>query len=296
MISTTFLDVRRGAQRERPSSEHRARGRGPRGAARARRGDRRASRRGSSSTMTSAPASPRARSRSAAASTCASSSAPGPSAEHADRGRVRAVTRQLRAIRRRWEVARAARGHRRAGRRSRRAIASPSGSRPTCKGLASIDRATQRVRHPQPGGAPPKLIASARTPDELEASRWPFLARRALATHAPGSSHGEIVDPDAYAMSFWYDARSSCCSTSPTASTSCATAAARSRASWSTCCRCSSPIPTRRRPSAVARRRSRRRARPTTGRRRSFANGAGYAPPSSDLSTLASPSSAVRCM
>ena len=43
-------------------------------------------------------------------------------------------------------------------------------------------------------------------PDDVEASRWPFLARRALATHAPGSSHGEVVDPDAYAMSFWYEA------------------------------------------------------------------------------------------
>ena len=42
--------------------------------------------------------------------------------------------------------------------------------------------------------------------EEIETSRWPFLARRALATHAPGSSHGEVIDPDAYAMSFWYDA------------------------------------------------------------------------------------------
>src|SRR5205814_2086081 len=50
------------------------------------------------------------------------------------------------------------------------------------------------------------LIASAHVPDEMADSRWPFLARRALATHAPGSSHGEVVDPDAYAMSFWYDA------------------------------------------------------------------------------------------
>ena len=67
--------------------------------------------------------------------------------------------------------------------------------------LGGIDRATNAflTRGTQ-------LIASARAPDELEASRWPFLARRALATHAPGSSHGEIVDPDAYAMSFWYDA------------------------------------------------------------------------------------------
>ena len=50
------------------------------------------------------------------------------------------------------------------------------------------------------------LVAAARAPDEHESSRWPFLARRALATKDPDSSHGEVVDPDAYAMSFWYDA------------------------------------------------------------------------------------------
>jgi hypothetical protein len=50
------------------------------------------------------------------------------------------------------------------------------------------------------------LLASAHPPDETSSSRWPFLARRVLATHAPHSSHGEVVDPDAYAMSFWYDA------------------------------------------------------------------------------------------
>src|SRR5262245_10493094 len=31
-------------------------------------------------------------------------------------------------------------------------------------------------------------------------------SRAAPATHAPGSSHGEVVAPDAYAMSFWYAA------------------------------------------------------------------------------------------
>jgi hypothetical protein len=51
-----------------------------------------------------------------------------------------------------------------------------------------------------------ELIASAREPDELEGTRWPFLARRVLAVHAPNSSHGEVVDPDAFAMTFWYDA------------------------------------------------------------------------------------------
>ncbi len=69
------------------------------------------------------------------------------------------------------------------------------------RGLATIDRASNAfvTRGPQ-------LISCARPPDDLESSRWPFLARRALATHAPGSSHGEVIDPDAYAMSFWYDA------------------------------------------------------------------------------------------
>jgi hypothetical protein len=69
------------------------------------------------------------------------------------------------------------------------------------KALAGIDRVTNAF---VTQGT--LLIASAHPPDDLEASRWPFLARRALSTHAPGSSHGEIVDPDAYAMSFWYDA------------------------------------------------------------------------------------------
>jgi hypothetical protein len=110
------------------------------------------------------------------------------------------VTRQLRAIRRRWEVARLP-----------ELMVSP-GAVPTrdlvsnridtyMKGLAGIDRASNAfvTRGTQ-------LIACARPADDVEESRWPFLARRALSTHAPGSSHGEVIDPDAYAMSFWYDA------------------------------------------------------------------------------------------
>lgn len=110
------------------------------------------------------------------------------------------ITRQLRAIRRRWEVARLP-----------EVMVSP-GTVPTrdlvtnrietyMKGLAGIDRASNAfvTRGTQ-------LIACARQADEVEESRWPFLARRALSTHAPGSSHGEVIDPDAYAMSFWYDA------------------------------------------------------------------------------------------
>jgi len=110
------------------------------------------------------------------------------------------ATRQLRAIRRRWEVARLPE------------ITLAPGAQPTndriseqiaryLRALASIDRVTNafltRGTH---------LIAAARKPGDLEATRWPFLARRVLATHAPHSSHGEVIDPDAYAMSFWYDA------------------------------------------------------------------------------------------
>ena len=111
------------------------------------------------------------------------------------------ITRQLRAIRRRWEVSRlpevavtpgaiAVTGHRVIEQIEKYMLA-----------LASIDRATNAF---VTKGT--QLVASARAPDELEATRWPFLARRVLSTHAPNSSHGEIIDPDAYAMSFWYDA------------------------------------------------------------------------------------------
>lgn len=110
------------------------------------------------------------------------------------------VTRQLRAIRRRWEVARlpeivVAPGALPASDRVAQRIEG------YLRALAGIDRATNAmvIRANQ-------LIASARTPDEVESTRWPFLVRRVLATHAPHSSHGEVVDPDAYAMSFWYDA------------------------------------------------------------------------------------------
>jgi hypothetical protein len=122
------------------------------------------------------------------------------SREHDVEAAFERATRQLRAIRRRWEVARLPEVTVVSG-------AAPVGDRVTdriegyLRGLAGLDRVTNAfvTRGTQ-------LIASAKQAGELEASRWPFLARRALATHAPGSSHGEIVDPDAYAMSFWYDA------------------------------------------------------------------------------------------
>ncbi len=111
------------------------------------------------------------------------------------------ITRSLRAIRRRWEISRLPEVSVSMG-------AGPAASRDRVtsqiesymKGLASIDRATNAfVTRGK------ELIASATPANEMEATRYQFLARRALTTHAPNSSHGEIVDPDAYAMSFFYD-------------------------------------------------------------------------------------------
>lgn len=109
------------------------------------------------------------------------------------------ATRQLRAIRRRWEAARLPEV---VVSRNAPPQADKVGERITgyLKALASIDRASNAfvVR----AG---KLLASATAPDEAETSRWQFLARRAATAKDPGSSYGEIVDPDAYAMTFWYD-------------------------------------------------------------------------------------------
>jgi hypothetical protein len=121
--------------------------------------------------------------------------------EHDVEAAFERAVRQLRAIRRRWEATRLPEVAVTAS------AAPPRGDRIVAqmeaflRGLASLDRVSNAIvtRSTQ-------LVAAARPPDELEGSRWPFLARRALATHAPGSSHGEVVDPDAYAMSFWYDA------------------------------------------------------------------------------------------
>jgi len=110
------------------------------------------------------------------------------------------VTRQLRAIRRRYEAARLPEI-------AFSLAVQPAGDRVVVtiekylQALATVDRATNAF---VTKGT--TLVAAARAPDDVEATRWPFLARRVLATHAAHSSHGEIVDPDAYAMSFWYDA------------------------------------------------------------------------------------------
>ena len=111
------------------------------------------------------------------------------------------ATRQLRTVRRRYEVARLP-----------EVSITPGPTEPDngrviftiekyLKALAGIDRATNAF---VTRGT--SLVAAARAPDEQESSRWQFLARRALATKEPGSSHGEVIDSDAFAMSFWYDA------------------------------------------------------------------------------------------
>lgn len=120
--------------------------------------------------------------------------------EHDIEAAFERVIRTLRAIRRRYEVARLPEVTIAPG------VQPPSGKvleriEAYMKALATIDRASNAFVT-----LGNKLVAAARSPDDLEGTRWPFLARRALASHAPGSSHGEVVDPDAYAMSFWYDA------------------------------------------------------------------------------------------
>lgn len=51
-----------------------------------------------------------------------------------------------------------------------------------------------------------KVLCSAAPLDEAQTSRVVFLARRALAASGPQSSQAEILDPDAYAMTFYYGA------------------------------------------------------------------------------------------
>jgi hypothetical protein len=52
-----------------------------------------------------------------------------------------------------------------------------------------------------------RIIAWAHPPEPLDEARWPLLERRAQAAAHPGeSSHGELADADAYAVTFWYGA------------------------------------------------------------------------------------------
>lgn len=122
-----------------------------------------------------------------------------PGREHDVEAAFERATRQLRAIRRRWEISRLPEVSVAPGAASSNRVLERISHFITA--LGNVDRATNAFCT---RGA--QLVTAARPPDELEDARWPFLARRALATHAPGSSHGEVVDPDAYAMSFWYDA------------------------------------------------------------------------------------------
>ena len=51
-----------------------------------------------------------------------------------------------------------------------------------------------------------QVLAAASSVDEAWASRGSFLARRAWAAAPANSSHGEVIDPDAFALAFYYDA------------------------------------------------------------------------------------------
>lgn len=52
-----------------------------------------------------------------------------------------------------------------------------------------------------------RMIAWAHPPEPLDEARWPLLERRAHAAAQPGTtSHGELTDRDAYAITFWYGA------------------------------------------------------------------------------------------
>ena len=125
------------------------------------------------------------------------------SREHDVEAAFERATRQLRAIRRRWEVARLPEVVVAAS----SAATAPAGARVTERitgylvALTQIERASNAFVT-RDG----RLVAAAREPDEAATSRLQFLARRVLTTHAPNSSHGEIADPDAFAMTFWYDA------------------------------------------------------------------------------------------
>lgn len=51
-----------------------------------------------------------------------------------------------------------------------------------------------------------ELVVAGKPPQELEAERSEFILRRVAAAREPGSSHGELADPDFYAVEFWYGA------------------------------------------------------------------------------------------
>jgi len=50
------------------------------------------------------------------------------------------------------------------------------------------------------------VVASGSPPKDIETARVPFIIRRVATAREPGSSHGELADPDFYAVEFWYGA------------------------------------------------------------------------------------------
>jgi len=51
-----------------------------------------------------------------------------------------------------------------------------------------------------------ELLVAGKPAQELETERAQFILRRVAAAREPGSSHGELADPDFYAVEFWYGA------------------------------------------------------------------------------------------
>jgi hypothetical protein len=109
------------------------------------------------------------------------------------------AVRQLRALARRWNVAQLPLVRMPPGNASPdRVLARIVSFLRALAGTASAHNA-MLVRRGQ-------LVASASPVDEAWTSRLSFLARRAAAAGSSRSSHGEVVDPDAFALSFYYDA------------------------------------------------------------------------------------------
>src|SRR5690349_10787286 len=70
----------------------------------------------------------------------------------------------------------------------------------TVRQLRAIRRRWEIARLPEVSIAPGAQPTAGRVIERIQG----YLD--ALASNAPHSSHGEVVDPDAYAMSFWYNA------------------------------------------------------------------------------------------
>jgi hypothetical protein len=119
--------------------------------------------------------------------------------------RLEIAVRQLRALARRWNAAQLPLVRVPAGSASSLPLPSPERVIHRIEAFlrALVGSASARnallVRRSQ-------LVAAASAVAEPWASRVSFLARRAWAAAPANSSHGEVIDPDAFALAFYYDA------------------------------------------------------------------------------------------